>query len=158
MELDSSFGLSISLTRREHSVDAHSTSYDVLVDGTHVKYRGPYGEGTRGMYETRTVEFDLTDDQLSELRREIDNYELRQSVTETFDVDTHGKECVEIEAAATIVIDGETHELQIAGVTDVRGQNTDMAHHQQARGLKTLCRMFKSWAEESEEKAWWNPF
>lgn len=149
MEIDSTFELSIDLTEREHGKDPHSNTYDIDVDGTHVQYRGPYGEGTRGRFETESVEFELTDDQCEYLMLQLKSYNLRQSVTETFYTDTEGQKYRDIDAEATITLGGETYELQIEGVMDIRGKDSDMKHLQQAEGLKTLCWNFKSWAEES---------
>lgn len=151
METDGSFELSIELTERERGRDPHSNTYEIHVDGTHVRYRGPYGEGERGRYGTESVEFDLTDDQRFHLDLQLDSFDLRQSVTERFHTDTGGKQSRGVDAEATITTDGETHELRIEGVMNVRGEDTDMEHHEQARGLRTLCREFKTWAEESEK-------
>jgi hypothetical protein len=153
MEIDSSFELSINLTERAHGPDPHSNTFDILVDGTHVQYHGPYGEGTRGRYETESVEFELTDDQRTRLRRQVANYDLRQSVEETFHTDTDAMQYRDVDVEATIVVDGETYELRIEGILDAHGTDREMEHYQQARGLIALCREFNSWAEESEENA-----
>lgn len=151
-----SLRLEIELTEREHSRDPHTNRFDIEVDGRQVRYKGPWGEGTRGRHETETARFRLTDDQLRWLGREFENYDLLQSAVETHEVDTSGDSCREIDADATIEYEGETYDLQVTGVTTIRGQDTDMEYAEQARGLKGLCWHFKGWAEQSG--AWWNPF
>ncbi len=153
--LGEDFRLAIDLTEREISIDAHTNTFEVLIDGSHVEYHGPYGGGTRGRHDTDRVEFTLSDDQRTRLRRELDAFDLRQSVDETFEVDTADEFHRRIDVEATLHVDGQTHELQVEGVTKIRGRETDMEHYEQARALETVCWLCKGWAEN--RRRWWNP-
>lgn len=133
------FVLDMDVTEAEHSKDSHSNTFDISVDGRDVEYHGPWGEGVRGWFDTQRVTFTLTDDQVSRIRRTIDNYDLRQSVSETFETEPTGPSH-SVDADATLVVDGERYDLQIAGTTSVKGDDTAMEHIEQARGLLFICR------------------
>ncbi len=79
-DVDESFALEIDLTERERSLDSQTNTFGISVDGSAVRYHGPYGEGTRGVYRSESVSFELSADQRADLRREVDSYDLAQSV------------------------------------------------------------------------------
>lgn len=165
MDLDADFGLRVVFTEREDSPIGDTTTTTIHVDGRAVSYEGPFGTGEMGVYDTETVRFELTDQQASILRRELDTYDMCQSVTERYDAATAdaGDEYAvrrEIDVEATLVVDGKQYDVDLEGVTSVDGNRTDREHPDQLRGLRHLCGRFKEWAEESREPPsypWWHP-
>lgn len=157
MQLDDSFELSIALTEREHGRDPHENTFEITVEGSHVTYEGPYGEGERGRYATETVEFDLTDDQRTKLRRQIETYDLLQSVSDSYEAADVTADR-DVEARATIGVGDDSYTLDVEGPTSIReAPSVDWEYREQARGLKALCYEFKPWAEDAGS-TWWNPF
>lgn len=150
-----SLAIDIELTEREHSMDSHTNRFDIRVDGKQVEYHGPWGEGTRGRFDTTETSFRLTDEQLSKLRGRIERNDLQQTASEEFEMEPDGP-YRSVTVDATITIDGDRHELEIDGVTSVKGTETEMEHLEQATGLENLCKQLWRWGEEAGP--WWNPF
>ncbi|PSQ15218.1 hypothetical protein BRD00_14640 [Halobacteriales archaeon QS_8_69_26] len=154
---DGAFGLDLELTERERSLDSHENTLEVHLEGGDVQYHGPYGEGIRGRFETRSVAFELDDDQRRAVRRTLDNPEFRRSIEETHWPDTGRMPTREVEIEGTVLLDGESYGIHVEGVTRVKGKPTDMEYLEQATGLLTLCRRFQGWAEAANDRAWWTP-
>lgn len=155
MENDDAFELSLEVAEIPRGGDSPTERYDVDVVASEVRYLGPVGRGRRGNYERSFVPFDLTAQQRERLADVIEGYDLRQSVEETFAPDSSGPFFDEIDASATLTVDGEEYELRIEGAMYHAGAPTGMAHHEQAEGLRTLCEAFESWADAVREDSSW---
>lgn len=155
MDIDDSFELSLEVSEIPRGQDSPTKTYDIDVVESEVRYLGPVGRGVRGSYERSFVPFDLTTEQCDCIAEIIDEYDLRQSVEETFTPDSSGPFFDEIDASATITVDGEEYELDIEGAMYHTGEPTGMEQHEQAEGLRTLCEAFKSWADELNEETLW---
>ncbi len=147
MAIDESFELSLEVAEIPRGQDSPTKRYEIDIDGTEVTYLGPVGRGVRGNFERDFVPFDLTDEHRRRLAEILDEYDLRQSVTETYTPDSSGPFFDSIDASATISVDSEEHVLQIEGAMYHASEPTDMEHHRQAEGLRTLCEECKSWAD-----------
>lgn len=166
MDVESSFGLHIEFTEREDSPTGRTTTSTIRVDGQSATYEGPFGEQRGGEFDTERVEFELTGEQLRILQEELENFDMHQSVTASFDVESIDADTTEyavrrdIDVTATIVADGTEHEMNLTGVTSIDGHRTDKECTDQLRGLRHLCGRFKEWAEESQREPsppWWHP-
>jgi hypothetical protein len=155
MEVDESVELSIDLAEIPRGQDSPVTEYDIDVVELEARYLGPIGKGRRGNYERKFVPYDLTDEQCERLGELLVEHDLCQSVSVTYSVDGDEPFLDEIDATATVTVDGERHELSFEGPMYDASEPTDMPHHEQAEGLRTLCETFKDWTETAAEGTLW---
>lgn len=147
MKVDDSFELSLELAEFTSGDESPSSTYEIDIEGTQVSYHGPIVVHPRGHSNTVSETFQLTPAQRSRLAEIIDEYDLRQSVSETYEPEGFSPYFDRIDASATLTIDGETFDLQIRGAVYDAGTPTDMVHFEQASGLRTLCKECEDWTE-----------
>lgn len=95
---------------------------------------------------------ELSPEQRSELRGWLQQYDCCRSISETFEIEPDGP-YAEIDVAATVVLHGTEYDIQIAGVTSVRGEQTDMEYRTQADGLRWICRQFDRWFSDARSES-----